>query len=147
MKKNLNNVENQNTVVENQNSTIEMAMQIDNETVGVVMDEETKEAIIEDNIHVVPKNRRKQFDALSLDEKIGKIQYYQDRQKMIEEWKMKASIEYKVKELLVRKKATTADAKAIINICNEWIDNARTREIARLDEEIARLEAMKQSLN
>lgn len=125
---------------------INMTMQIENETVGVVMDEETKKAIIEDNYHVVPRNKRRQFDGLSLDEKIAKIQFYQDRQEKINEWKLKSSIEYKVKSLFETRHATVDDAKNVIEFAKSFIDEYREREIAKIDEEIARLEEMKQSL-
>lgn len=118
-----------------------------NETENVVvMDNETKEAIIEDNLHLVPRNQLKKFQALSLDEKFQKMQYYQDRVAKIEQWKQSASVPNKVKDLFEKRHGTVEDAKTIINWLNEFIDGFREREIARIDEEIARLEEMKQSL-
>lgn len=121
--------------------------EIINETENVVvMDNETKEAIIEDNLHLVPRNQLKKFQALSLDEKFQKMQYYQDRVAKIEQWKQSASVPNKVKDLFEKRHGTVEDAKTIINWLNEFIDGFREREIARIDEEIARLEEMKQSL-
>ena len=118
-----------------------------NETENVVvMDNETKEAIIEDNLHLVPHNQLKKFQALSLDEKFQKMQYYQDRVAKIEQWKQSASVPNKVKDLFEKRHGTVEDAKTIINWLNEFIDGFREREITRIDEEIARLEEMKQSL-
>ena len=113
----------------------------------VVMDTETKEAIIEDNLHLVPRNQLKKFQALSLDEKFQKMQYYQDRVTKIEQWRQSASVPNKIKDLFEKRHGTVEDAKTIINWLNEFIDGFREREIARIDEEIARLEEMKQSLN
>ena len=112
----------------------------------VVMDQETMEAIIEDNLHLVPRNQLKKFQALSLDEKFQKMQYYQDRVTKIEQWKQSASIPNKVKDLFERRKATVQDAHDVMKFCADFIDTFKLREIARLDEEIHRLELMKESL-
>lgn len=121
--------------------------EIINETENVVvMDNETKEAIIEDNLHLVPRNQLKKFQALSLDEKFQKMQYYQDRVAKIEQWKQSASVPNKVKELFERRKATVQDAQDVMKFCADFIDTFKLREIARLDDEIHRLELMKESL-
>lgn len=112
----------------------------------IVMDDETKKSIIEDNLHLVPKNQLKRFNAMTLDEQIEKMQYYQDRAVKIEQWKKTSSIAYKVKDLFERRKATVQDAKEVMKFCADFIDTFKLREIARLDEEIHRLELMKESL-
>lgn len=135
MKKNIENVENVNVV---NNTTVENPI--------VVMDDETKQALVDDNIHFVPKNHLKRFNALSLDEQVEKIGYYQDRAARIEQWKLTNSIGYRVKDLFEKRHATVQDAKEVMKFCEEFIDNFKMREIAKIDEEIHRLELMKESL-
>ena len=125
-------------------------MKTNNETKNLViepiMDDATMEAIVEDNISIVPKNQRKKFDSLSLQHKVAKIQFYHDMAKMKEDARIKNSITYRVKELFEKRHATIDDARDVLKFCNEFIDGYKLREIAKIDEEIARLEQMKQSL-
>lgn len=125
-------------------------MKTNNETKNLViepiMDDSTMEAIVEDNISIVPKNKRKKFDSLSLQHKVAKIQFYHDMAKMKEDARIKNSIAYRVKELFNKRHATIDDARDVLKFCNEFIDGYKLREIAKIDEEIARLEQMKQTL-
>ena len=125
-------------------------MKTNNETKNLViepiMDESVMAAVVEDNISIVPKNQRKKFDSLSLQHKVAKIQFYQDMAKMKEDSRIKNSISYRVKELFDKRHATIDDARDVLKFCNEFIDGYKLREIAKIDEEIARLEQMKQSL-
>ena len=125
-------------------------MKTNNETKNLViepiMDDATMEAIVEDNISIVPKNKRKKFDSLSLQHKVAKIQFYHDMAKMKEDARIKNSIAYRVKELFNKRHATIDDARDVLKFCNEFIDGYKLREIAKIDDEIARLEQMKQSL-
>lgn len=116
-----------------------------NEIENVVMDEETLNAIVEDNMHIVPKNQMKKFEKMTLKEKAAKIQFYHDMQKMREDAHIKNSVPNKVKELF-DKRGTVEDAKAVLQFCTDFIDNFKQREIEKIDEEIARLEAMKEAL-
>ena len=112
----------------------------------VVMDNATMEAIIDDNISIVPKNQRKKFDALTLEEKAKKIQFYQDIQRMKEDARIKNSIINKVKELFDKRHATVDDAKEVIKFAQEFVDNFRQHQIEEIDKQIAELEQMKESL-
>lgn len=123
-----------------------MKKEILNETVNVVMDSETMEAMIEDNISIVPKNQRKKFDALTLEQKAKKIQFYYDVQKMKEDARIKNSIINKVKELFDKRHATVDDAKEVIKFAQEFVDNFRQHQIEEIDKQIAELEQMKESL-
>lgn len=120
--------------------------EVNNVTENIVMDQETMQAVIEDNMHFVPKNQLKKFMTLSLEEQFEKMQYYQDRAAKIEQWKQSASVPNKVKDLFEKRHGTVEDAKTIINWLNEFIEGFREREIARIDEEIAKLEEMKNSI-
>lgn len=119
---------------------------IDGEKVNVVMDEETMQAIIEDNMHLVPKNQLKRFEGLSLEGKLSKIQWYQEIEKIREEVKVRNSIGYRVKELFEKRKATVEDAKEVLRYCTEFIDNFKQRQIEDIDRQIAELEELKRSL-
>ena len=112
----------------------------------VVMDNETLEAIIEDNLYLVPKNKRKEFDTLSLEEKRQKIAYYQDRAVKIEQWRQSAKVVNKVKDIFEKRKATIDDAKEVLNFTQEFIDNFRQRQIEDIDKQIQELEEMKLAL-
>ena len=125
-------------------------MKTNNDTKNLViepiMDDATMEAIVEDNISIVPKNKRKKFDSLSLQHKVAKIQFYHDMAKMKEDARIKNSVLNRVRELFDKRHATIDDARDVLKFCNEFIDGYKLREIAKIDEEIARLEQMKQSL-
>ena len=95
---------------------------------------------------IVPKNQVKKFNGLELKEKVAKIKFYQDIIKMKEDARIKNSIPNKVKDLFEAKHGTVEDAKAVMKFCNEFIESFKEREIERLDAEIAKLQAMKQSL-
>lgn len=112
----------------------------------VTMSEQEMVEFITANEHVVPKNQSKKFNGMELKDKVLKIQFYLDIQKLKEDAKIKNSIPNKVKDLFEAKHGTVEDAKSVIKFCTEFIDSFKAREIERLDTEIAKLEAMKQSL-
>ena len=119
-----------------------------NETMveNIVMDNETMNAVIEDNMHLIPKNQLKKFEGLTLEEKFKKMQQYQDRAAKIEQWKQTNSIPSRVKDLFEKRHGTVQDAKDVIKWCTEFIDNYKQHEIEKINIEIARLEEMKKSL-
>lgn len=121
--------------------------EVTNVNENIVMDNETMQAVIEDNMHLIPKNQLKKFEGLTLEEKVKKMQQYQDRAAKIEQWKITGSIIYKVKDLFEKKHATINDAKEVLTFCTEFIDNYKQREIEKIDIEIARLEELKQNIN
>lgn len=124
-----------------------MKKNISTETENIVMepimDEETMQAVIEDNMHIVPKNQLKKFQAMTLQQKIAKIQFYQDMEQMRETARIKNSVPNRVKELFEKRHATVEDAKAVLQFCTEFIDNFKVREIEKIDAEIAKLEELK----
>ena len=123
-----------------------MKKEILNETVNVVMDNETLEAMIEDNLSIVPKNQRKKFDTLTLEQKAKKIQFYIDMQKLKEDARIKNSVLNRVKEVFDKRHATVDDAKEVIKFAQEFVDNFRQHQIEEIDKQIAELEAIKESL-
>jgi len=121
-----------------------------NETENIVlepiMDEETMAAVVEDNIGIVPKNQRKKFDAMTLQQKVSKIQFYQDIARMKEDARIKNSVLNRVKEVFDKRHATIDDAKEVIKFAQEFVDNFRQHQIEEIDRQIAELEQMKESL-
>lgn len=125
MKKNLENNVSENIVIE------------------PIMDEQQMQQYVEENMHIVPKNQMKKFEALTLEQKVAKIQFYHDINKMREDASIKNSVPNKVKELFDKRHATVEDAKAVLQFCTEFIDNFKVREIEKIDAEIAKLEELK----
>ncbi len=109
----------------------------------IVMDDETLQAIVDDNKDIVPRSQLKKFEAMSLKEKVAKIKFYQDIQRMKEDARIKNSIPNKVKELF-DKRGSVEDAKAVLKFCTDYIDNFKIREIEKIDAEIQKLEELKQ---
>lgn len=107
----------------------------ENIVVEPIMDEETMKAVIEDNIHIVPKNQLKKFQSLTLQRQVSKIQFYQDMKQMRETARINNSVPNRVKELFDKRHATVDDAKAVIQFCTEFIDNFNVREIEKIDAE------------
>ena len=107
------------------------------------MDDETLQAIVDDNKDIVPRSQLKKFEAMSLKEKVAKIKFYQDIQRMKEDARIKNSIPNKVKELF-DKRGSVEDAKAVLKFCTDYIDNFKIREIEKIDAEIQKLEELKQ---
>ena len=109
----------------------------------VVMDDETLQAMVDDNKHIVPRSQLKKFEAMSLKEQAAKIQFYYDVQKMREDARIKNSIINKVKELFDKRHATVDDAKLVLKFCTDYIDNFKIKEIEKIDAEIQKLEELK----
>ena len=109
----------------------------------IVMDDETMMAIVDDSKDIVPRSQLKKFEAMSLKEKVAKIKFYQDIQRMKEDARIKNSIPNKVKELF-DKRGSVEDAKLVLKFCTDYIDNFKIREIEKIDAEIQKLEELKQ---
>lgn len=123
-----------------------MKKEILNETVNVVMDEQQMQQYVEDNIHMVPKNQRKKFETLTLEQKAKKIQFYIDIEKLKADAKIKNSVLNRVKEVFDKRHATIDDAKEVIKFAQEFVDNFRQHQIEEIDKKIAELEQMKESI-
>lgn len=128
MKKNIENNVNENVVIE------------------PIMDSETMQAIVDDNMHLVPKNQMKKFEALTLEQKVAKIKFYQDMEKMREDARIKNSVLNRVKEVFTKRHATIEDAKQVLDFAQEFVDNFKQRQIEDIDRQIAELEEMKMHL-
>lgn len=110
------------------------------------MTNEQMEQFVKDNISIVPRNQAKKFESLKLEQKVSKIRFYIDIQKMKEDAREKNKLENKVKDLFVRRKATTEDVLKVIEFCKQFIETTKIDEMNRLQAEIDRLTELKRSL-
>lgn len=122
------------------------AIENGNTVVEPIMDEEAKIQFIKKNIMSVPRLRIKKFQSLDIDGQVVQLQHYIEQKKLRDEYVEKNKLENKVAALFEQRHGTVEDAKNIIKYMQNFIDSAKEREIAKLDEEIAKLEAMKKSL-
>ena len=117
-----------------------------NTTAQPQMSKEQMEQFINDNNSIVPRNRRKQFEQLTIEEKVAKIHYYIKSKKQKEESIEKNKLENRVKDLFIRRKATTEDVLRVIEFCKKYIESAKAEEITKLQNEIDRLSSLKRTL-
>ena len=110
------------------------------------MTNEQMEKFVNENIGVVPRNQKKKFDSLTLEQKVSKIRYYFDIQKMKSDAKEKNKLENRVKELFIRRKATTEDVLRVIEFCKKFIETSKVDEMNKLQAEIDRLSDLKRTL-
>lgn len=118
-----------------------------NEVVGeATMSKEQKEKFVNENLSYVPRNCCRKFELLPLDEQVKKIRYYINTQKAKAEMAEKNKLENKVKDLFIKRKATTQDVVRVIEFCKRFIQATKEEEINKLDVEIKRLTSLKQTL-
>ena len=110
------------------------------------MTNEQMEKFVNENIAVVPRNQKKKFDSLTLEQKVKKIRFYFDIQKMKQDAKEKNKLENRVKELFVRRNATTEDVLRVIEFCKKFIETSKVDEMNKLQAEIDRLSDLKRTL-
>ena len=114
--------------------------------VEATMSKEQMEQFVAEHLSIVPRNWYRRFDALSLEQKVSKIHFYLDMQKMREEAMERNKLENKVKELFIKRKATTEDVVKVIDMCKEYIQSTKEDEITKLQCEIDRLTHLKNAL-
>lgn len=110
------------------------------------MTNEQMEQFVKDNISIVPRNQTKKLESLKLEQKVSKIRLYLDIQKMKEDAREKNKLENKVKDLFVRRKATTEDVLRVIEFCKQYIETSKVDEMNKLQAEIDRLTNLKRAL-
>ena len=93
------------------------------------MTNEQMEQFVKENISIVPRNQAKKFESLKLEQKVSKIRFYIDIQKMKEDAKEKNKLENKVKDLFVRRKVKTEDVLRVIEFCKKYIESTKVDEI------------------
>lgn len=110
------------------------------------MTNEQMEQFVKENISIVPRNQTKKFESLKLEQKVSKIRFYLDIQKMKDDAREKNKLENKVKDLFVRRKATTEDVLRVIEFCKQYIETSKVDEMNKLQAEIDRLTDLKRAL-
>lgn len=110
------------------------------------MTKEQMEQYVNENIAIVPRNWKRKFDAMKLEQKVSKIRFYLDYQKLKEEAIEKNKLENRVKELFIKRKATTEDVVRVIDFCKQYIQTTKQEEINKLQSEIERLTHLKETL-
>lgn len=113
------------------------------------MEKKTKEMMeqfVAENINLVPRNQSKKFNALTIEQKVEKIQSYIDRAKFWEEVAEKNKVINRVKEMFNKRHATVEDAKEVMAFCEEFISNFKQMELDKLDEEIRKLQERRNAL-
>lgn len=110
------------------------------------MTNEQMEQFVNTNIALVPKNQKKKFDAMTLEQKTKKMRLYIDIQRMKEDAKEKNKLENRVKDLFIRRKATTEDILRVIEFCKQFIETSKVEEMKKLQTEIDRLTNLKRTL-
>lgn len=128
--------------VKNENMNV-----VENNTVENNMTAEEMQQFIKENESIIPACQKKKYNALNDAGKVAKIKLYFDLKRMREDARIKNSVPNKVKELFEKRHGTVEDAKSVMKYCQEFIDGYKQREIAKIDEEIHKLEMMKQSIN
>lgn len=131
---------NKNSNIEKKNETVVEPVMEDN------MTHEEMEKFVNDNLSIVPRNMRKKFNELSLEEKVKKIHMYKDIKTLKYELFEKNKLENKVKELFIKRKATTEEVVRVIDFCKQYIQTTKQEEINKLQDEIERLTHLKQTL-
>ena len=112
----------------------------------VEMNENEMVQFVNENNDIVPKNRRNKFLNMSIDEQVESIKKWQEIKKLRNEWAEKNKIENRVVELLTKRNATTEDVLKVIEVCKDYIKDCKEKELAKIDDEIARLNNMKKSI-
>ena len=110
------------------------------------MTKEQKEDFINNHKEIVPRNWKKKFENLSLDDKIKKIYFFIDMKKMKEEVTEKNKLENKIKDLFIKRKVTTEEVLKVIDFCKQYIEGTKQEEIKKIQLEIERLTNLKSSL-
>ena len=110
------------------------------------MTNEQMEQFVKENVSIVPRNQTKKFESLKLEQKVSKIRLYLDIQKMKDDAREKNKLENKVKDLFVRRKATTEDVLRVIEFCKQYIETSKVDEMNKLQAEIDRLTDLKRAL-
>ena len=122
------------------------SLNIETRPVKAAMSKEQMEQFVKENMTIVPKNQRNKFELLTLEQKVSKIHVYMDIKKVRELLFEKNKLENKVKELLIRRKATTEDVLRVIETCKKFIASRKEAEVKKLQLEIDKLTLLKRKL-
>lgn len=112
----------------------------------VKMTEKQMQEFVQSNINLVPRNHKGKFATLSLEQKVKKIEFYQEAKTRREYWMKMNSTPMKVKQLFEKRNSSIQDVQEVIEICQEYIENFKQIEIDKIDEQIRQLEKIKSEI-
>ena len=110
------------------------------------MTEEMKAKFIQENAGLVPRNKTVKFHSLSTDGQVEMLENIIERKQWREEWEEKNRVPNRLIELFEKRHGTVEDAREFMKWLQDFIMNAKQREIEKIDEEIAKLQLMKKTL-
>ena len=108
--------------------------------------DDEKTQFINENKDLIPNNRKNVFSTWPLQKQFDEINRWKKNQEWRKQWEENNKLENKVKDLFIRRKVTIDEVLTVIDFCKAWIKEEQDHEIARIDEEISRLELRKQML-
>lgn len=123
------------------NNKIESANEVTNNN-----EQTEKEQFVKKNLHLVPTVMKSRFQKMDLESQYTRMQHYVEMQKLREENASLTKIASKVKQLFISKKANSQDAHSVIEFCKKYIDTCKEKELAEINEQIAKLQTLKENL-
>lgn len=112
-----------------------------------IMDASEMEQFINENIGLVTNRTMKKFGTWSLEAKYDYIKKRIEWESSVKDAKYNGKLCNQVKKLMIRKKATVDDVNEVIDICNSFIGELKQAELDKIDNEIKRLQELKNSLS
>lgn len=117
------------------------------EGMNPIIDASEMEQFINENIGLVTNRTMKKFNTWSLEAKCDYIKKRIEWNSSIKEAKENGKLCNQVKNLMIRKKATVDDVNEVIDICNSFIGELKQAELDKIDNEIKRLQDLKNYLS
>lgn len=117
------------------------------EGMNPIIDASEMEQFINENIGLVTNRTMKKFNTWSLEAKCDYIKKRIEWNSSIKEAKENGKLCNQVKKLMIRKKATVDDVNEVIDICNSFIGELKQAELDKIDNEIKRLQDLKNYLS
>ena len=116
------------------------------ESANTVINAEEMAAFVQEHLDAVPTVMKSRFVKLEPEKQYERMLHYVELQKLKEESASLTKIAYKVKQLFDQKKANREDAISVMEFCKRFIEICKERELAEVNEEIARLTELKSKL-
>ena len=117
------------------------------ECMNPIMDASEMEQFIKENIGLVTNRTMKKFNTWSLEAKYDYIKKRIEWESSVKEAKENGKLCNQVKKLMLKKKATVDDVNEVIDICHNFIGELKQTELDKIDNEIKRLQELKNSLS
>lgn len=112
-----------------------------------IMDASEMEQFINEHIGLVTNRTMNNFNTWSLEAKCDYIKKRIEWDSSVKDAKENGKLCNQVKKLMIKKKATVDDVNEVIDICRSFISELKQAEIDKIDNEIKRLQELKNSLS